>query len=97
MTSYRLQKPQQPVPAMPHRLTLDERRALTLTGVNEVLRFDEQSVVLKTVKGILIVRGSGLQLQTLVPEGGRVSVEGSVDSMSYEALREGGFFRRLFG
>lgn len=85
-------------PAPPHRLILEERRNLEITGVREVLRFDGQSVVLKTVRGILVLRGEELRLLTLAPEGGRVRVEGRLDALSYAAEHEpGGFFKRLFG
>ena len=30
---------------LPHKLTLDERKKLTMTGVTEVLRFDEDYVL----------------------------------------------------
>ena len=33
---------------MPHKLTLDQRKRLTLTGVSEVLGFQEDTVILKT-------------------------------------------------
>ena len=83
----------------PHKLTLDERRRLMLTGVTDVESFDEEMVVLHTVKGTLVVRGTGLQLQLLSLEGGQVHVEGTVNSMIYEDHAAGGssFFSRLFG
>lgn len=87
-------KPAQP--QLPHKLILDERHALTVTGVTEVLRFDERGVALKTVKGLLLLRGEGLQLRQLAPENGQVMVQGQLTALSYEELR-GGFLRRLFG
>lgn len=81
----------------PHRLSLDERKKLTVSGVTEVICFDSDSVVLKTVKGVLAVRGDGLKLRALTPDAGSVEVEGSVDALTYTQLREGGFLRRLFG
>lgn len=88
---------QTPAPKPPHRLTLDERSRMELTGVAEVVRFDDETVVLKTVCGTLILRGSGLKLLTLVPDGGRVAVEGSFNALSYEQARDArGFWRRLF-
>lgn len=81
---------------LPHRLVLDERRALTVTGVTEVLRFDERSVALKTVKGLLLLRGEGMQLKQLAPDSGQISVQGQISGLSYEELR-GGFLRRMFG
>lgn len=86
-----------PQPQLPHRLVLDERSTLTVTGVTEVLRFDERSVALKTVRGLLLLRGEGLQLKQLAPEGGQVTVRGTVSALGYEEQRAGGFWRRLLG
>ena len=59
---------------LPHRLTLDARSRLSMTGVTEVESFDEGTVVLVTTRGTLIVRGTGLHLQMLSLEGGQVSL-----------------------
>ena len=78
---------------LPHRLTLDARSRLSMTGVLEVESFDENAIVLATTRGTLIVRGTGLHLQMLSLEGGQVGVDGSIDSMSYEdPVPAGGFF-----
>ena len=83
---------------MPHKLTLSERSHLTLTGVTEVVSFDDTAVVLKTTLGTLAVQGNQLQLKNLSPEGGQVVVDGSVTSLVYEQLRsDRGFWQRLFG
>lgn len=83
---------------LPHRLTLDERRKLTVTGVSEVVSFDEDTIILQTSFGRLIVYGQNLQLKQLTPEGGNVAVEGQVDSLSYEDQQPTeSWFRRLFG
>ncbi len=79
-----------------HRLTLNERKCLTMTGVVEVLSFEEDGVVLKTGLGTLTVQGQGLKLRTLNPEGGQVEVVGTVTALIYEQPREqGGWARRL--
>jgi len=82
--------------SIPHKLTLDGRKYLCVSGVKEVESFDEELVVLHTVQGTLIVRGQGLQMQQLDLESGQVRVEGTVDSLSYEDTAAGGFFARLF-
>ena len=83
---------------MPHRLTLNERRQLSLTGVTEVVSFDETTVVLKTALGTLTVQGSDLQLKTLSLDGGQVAVDGSVSALVYEEPREHrNLLGRLFG
>lgn len=84
---------------LPHKLTLDGRSRLTMTGITEVESFDESMVVLHTTRGDLVVRGQGLHLQLLSLDGGQVHVDGTVDSLTYEdsAKDTGGFFTRLFG
>ena len=80
---------------LPHKLQLNERKKLTMTGVTEVVSFDETAVVLQTSLGLLIVQGQQLQLKTLSLEGGQVAVEGDINALSYEEPRQGGW-RRLF-
>lgn len=81
----------------PHKLTLDERKKLTLTGVSEVVSFEETSVVLRTGLGTLMVHGRELQLKNLSLEGGQVAVEGQISALLYEEPRSGGWLSRLFG
>ena len=80
-----------------HSLTLDSRKSLTMTGVTEVVSFDDGFVVLRTELGMLTVQGTGLRLKTLSTDGGQMAVTGEVSSLSYEEPREGGWLRRIFG
>lgn len=83
---------------LPHKLTLNDRKSLTLTGVTEVISFDENTVVLTTALGTLTVQGNDLQLKTLSLEGGQVAVDGHICALIYEEPRPaGGMWRRLFG
>ena len=82
---------------LPHKLQLNERRQLTMSGVTEVVSFDENTVVLQTSLGTLIVQGRELQLKTLSLEGGQVAVDGTVAALVYEEPRTGGWRQRLFG
>lgn len=81
---------------MPHKISLNERRELTMTGVTEVISFEEHSIVLHTQLGTLIVQGADLQLKTLSLEGGQVAVDGTVSALIYEEPRQSGW-RRFFG
>ena len=82
---------------LPHKLTLDGRSRLNLTGVTDVESFDEGMVVLHTTRGTLVVRGDGLHLQMLSLDGGQVHVDGTVNSLTYEDnTQSGSFFSRLF-
>ena len=80
----------------PHKLTLNDRKSLLLSGTAEVLSFDENAVVLKTGLGILSVQGQQLHLKTLSPETGQVAIDGHISALIYEEPRTpGGIFQRL--
>ena len=86
------------LPALPHSLTLQQRGKLTMTGVAEVVSFDELAVVLRTGLGNLVVQGRDLRLKALSPDGGNVAIEGNVSALIYEEPRApGGWLRRLLG
>lgn len=79
---------------LPHKLTLEQRDKLTLTGATEVLRFDEEMTQLNTSMGIVTIQGRGLKLKTLSLDGGVVSISGQVSAIVYEEPRSR---RRIFG
>jgi len=81
---------------LPQKLTLDERKHLAVSGVQDIESFDESAVVLHTCTGTLIVRGRGLHLKQLSVDGGQVAVDGEVDALIFEeARKEGSFWSRL--
>ncbi len=85
-------------PVLPHKLTLTDRKTLTVTGVTEVVSFDETAVIAHTQLGTLVVQGKDLQLKTLLPEGGQVAVAGEISALIYEEPRvSGSFWQRLLG
>ena len=63
-----------------HSLRLVGRAELTITGVTEVSRFEEDGVLLQTDMGELTVQGEQLQLKELSLDGGRVAVSGSISA-----------------
>ena len=85
------------VPA--HRITLDERRRLTVSGVEEVESFDENTIFLTTAQGPLEIQGEGLHIEKLSLDGGDLKVEGRVNALVYgeENRSRGGLLSRLFG
>ena len=82
---------------MPHKLSLDGRKILTMTGVTEVISFDDTAVVLSTALGNLTVHGQGLQLKNLSLDGGQVAVEGEICALVYEDSRPKNNRWRLLG
>ena len=77
-----------------HLLTLDNRRRASLTGVNEVLGFDENQVSLMTENGEVTLTGEGLHVTKLMLDEGQLAVEGKIDGVVYSAQR--GRRRSLF-
>ena len=86
-----------PKQELPHKLTLNQRKDLTVTGVTEVVSFETDAAVLKTALGVLVIQGSGLKLKNMSVEAGQVDVTGTVTALCYQQQRAGGGLRRLFG
>lgn len=82
---------------LPHKLCLNERKELTMTGATEVISFDDSAVVLRTCLGTLVIQGQDLQLKTLSLEGGQVAVEGNISALTYEESRQNSRWRRWLG
>lgn len=85
----------------PHRLTIENRNSGAITGIREVVSFDENQVVLDTDMGLLTLKGKELHVSRLTLEKGEVDLDGTIDSLSYssnEALRRSGesLLSRLF-
>lgn len=80
-----------------HKVNLDEREKLTLTGATEVVHFDEELARLNTSRGEISVYGRELKLKTLSLEGGSVCITGEIDGIFYEQSRKTGRWGKLWG
>lgn len=69
----------------PHRLELMNRDKGIVTGIQDVVAFDENQIVLDTDMGLLTVKGKGLHVSRLTLEKGEVDIEGAVDSLTYSS------------
>ncbi len=65
--------PEQKALDAPHKITLDARSRLSVTGVLEIESFDDGMIALATTRGPLVIHGQGLHLQELTSGGGRGS------------------------
>ena len=81
----------------PHGVRLNERKELTVTGVNEVINFDEETVILKTPLGTLNIHGRQLQLTNLSTNGGQAEITGHISALIYQQTAPtGGWLKRIF-
>jgi sporulation protein YabP len=67
-----------------HRLLADDRGEITVSGVTEVLSFDDENVRLVTTCGILNLEGQGLRIHVLNTGDGTVAVTGQLNGVLYE-------------
>ncbi len=84
-----------------HKIALNNRSAGVVTGVNAVISFDPNEVLLETEQGMLMIKGTDLNVTKLTLEKGEVEVDGRVDSMTYSDIKPGikgenGLLNRLF-
>lgn len=84
-----------------HKLTLNNRRNINVSGVADVLSFDVNEVLLETDQGMLMVKGTDLHVSRLTLEKGEVDVEGHIDSLTYSentsySERAEGLLKKLF-
>ena len=87
--------------AGPHRVSMNGRRAAILTGVEDVLSFDEHEILLETTEGVLTIKGEDLHVNRLSVEKGEIDIDGRISSLSYsekDGFRQNGesLFGRLF-
>lgn len=81
----------------PHHVVIEDRKSLTVSGVEDVERFDENNIVLSTSRGAMVVAGENLHIEKLSLDGGDLKVDGDIDSVSYEEenVARDGFLSRL--
>ena len=64
-------------------IVLENREKLTISGVLDVLSFDDQIVILETELGLLTVKGENIRISKLSLDTTEVIVEGTILSLSY--------------
>lgn len=84
-----------------HKVMLDNREKGNLTGILDVISFDENTIVLDTDMGLLTIKGKDLHVSRLTLEKGEIDIEGRMDSFVYssnESYRKSGqsLLARLF-
>jgi len=78
-----------------HSLSLINREKLSIDGVENVISFDENSIILQTSLGELNIDGEGLKVVKLSVEDGEVALEGKIFGIFYidsARKKRGGFF-----
>jgi len=66
-------------------IVLENRKKLTLTGVEEVISFDDEKILLNTKLGFLTIKGSELKMNKLDVQNGDVIIVGNLASIVYSS------------
>ncbi len=64
-------------------LVLENREKLNVSGVLDVLSFDDQIVMVETELGLLTVKGENIRINKLSLDTSEIVVEGEIDSLTY--------------
>lgn len=80
-------------------LILENREKLSISGVIDVLSFDDQIVILETELGMLTIKGEDLRINKLSIDTQDVIIEGNISSLSYsdkEERKSGNLLGKIF-
>ena len=64
-------------------IILENRGKLSISGVIDVLSFDDQVIITETELGLLTVKGENLKVNKLSIDTSEVIIEGEINSLNY--------------
>ena len=67
---------------------LENREKLSISGVNDVLNFDDQIVMVDTELGLLTVKGENIRITKLSLDTTEVIIEGEIASIAYSQNKQ---------
>jgi len=83
--------------AVNHNVIIENRKSFTVTGVKEVVSFDDETIVSETFLGRLVIKGEGLHILNFDTSTYDLMGEGRIHAMVYTAEeKSGGLFSRIF-
>ncbi len=81
-------------------LVLENRGKLSISGVLDVLSFDDQIVIVETELGLLTIKGENLRINKLSIDSSEVVVEGEINNLAYSESeidkKSSGLFSKIF-
>ena len=79
-----------------HSIIIEQREKINISGVTEVVGFDDETVLLRTAMGSLTIKGEGLHIGAFSTSSGDIDIDGKLIAMAYgDDTGRGGFWRRL--
>lgn len=77
---------------------IEGRKRLNISGVKQVISFDDETVLLDTALGKMTVKGEGVKIESFNTSSGDLTATGTIHAVVYMASENsgGGFISRLF-
>ncbi|WFA07733.1 sporulation protein YabP [Tissierella sp. Yu-01] len=69
--------------AKAQNILIEDRNNITISGVEQVDSFNENTIILSTIKGGLSIKGENLNVSKLNLDEGNVRISGTVNSLTY--------------
>ena len=84
-----------------HEVKIIDRREIYISGVKKISSFDHEEFLLETTMGVLLLKGSGLEILRLDTHDGNVRIKGKINSYQYlengkGKVKEESFMAKLF-
>lgn len=67
-----------------HSLKIVNRENITLTGIIDLLSFDEELIITESTDGVLVIKGNNLHVNKLDLDNGQLEITGRMYNLSYE-------------
>ena len=64
-------------------IILENREKLNISGVKDVLSFDDKMVILETELGLLTIKGDNIRINKLSLDNLDISIDGTINSLNY--------------
>lgn len=64
-------------------IMVEDREKMTVTGVEQVESFNDNTIILTTVKGGMTIKGENLNIAKLNLDDGSVKIEGKINGVNY--------------
>ena len=83
-----------------HELKITDRREIFLSGIKKITSFDNEEFLMESNMGIILLKGSNLEILRLDTHDGNVKIKGKIVSFTYldgeNKQDKESFFSKLF-
>ncbi len=66
-----------------HDIIIRSRSKVEISGVTNVVSFDEEGICLESEMGEMLIEGRGLRVSSLDTDRGKIYIDGTIDGLYY--------------